>query len=250
MTITIAVTGKSGSGKTTLAKAILNNLRQTYPEKSFLVIDNDLSGEFGHSFGQDVRNTVYGIRSGKHEYKTGIPSRMTRQEYIDWALQEILFPLGENVDLLVTWLVGTKDCRCPITSQLNDALVKLIKQYDIVLFDCEFDLKYLHQLVEYPIDATVIVAESTEEAVHLAVRIKDSSEKYALGGQLGVVLNKVKNGGITEGISILLNKYQLDILGVLPYDKELEGQGVKKESEKVGNCIQELLYRLNLPPIN
>ena len=77
MTIKIAITGKSGSGKTTITKAFLNILKEKFPEKSVLLFDNDLAGELGHTFGKDIRNTIYGIRSGKHEYKTGIPEDMT-----------------------------------------------------------------------------------------------------------------------------------------------------------------------------
>lgn len=246
MTITIAITGKSGSGKTTLTKAFLNIIKEIYPGKSILLFDNDLSCELGHSFGHDIRNTIYGIRSGKHEYKTGIPSHMTKSEYIDWALEDIVFQLEENVDIIVSWLIGSKDCRCPITKQISDSLVKFIKQYDIVIFDCEFDLKYLSQLVDYPIDTTIIVAEATEESVHLAKRIEEFSAKYATGGQLGVVLNKVK-GSVTQHVSELLNKYHLDILGVLPYDETLELKGVSKDSEKITQTLGDILVRLNLP---
>ena len=63
MTTKIAITGKSGSGKTTIAKSMLAVVREYFPEKSILILDNDLSGEFGHSYGLDIRNTIYGIRS-------------------------------------------------------------------------------------------------------------------------------------------------------------------------------------------
>ena len=35
------------------------------------------------------------------------------------------------------------------------SLVKLISRYDYVIFDCEFDLKYLHQLVDIPLVSSV-----------------------------------------------------------------------------------------------
>ena len=118
----------AGSGKTTVTKAFMRVMKEKYPEKSILLFDNDLTCELGHTFGLDIRNTVYGIRSGKHEYKTGIPSKMTKQEYIEWALEDIVVNLEKNVDILVSWLIGSKDCRCPITQQINDALAKFFKQ--------------------------------------------------------------------------------------------------------------------------
>ena len=193
MTLSIAITGKSGSGKTTITKNFVKVLKETYPDKSILLFDNDLSTELAHSYGRDVRNTIYGIRSGKHEYKTGIPSRMTKQEYIEWALEDIIVEIEENVDLIVSWLVPSKDCRCPITGQITYAVKKLIDRYDIVVFDCEFDLKYLHQLVDIPMDVTLIIARPTEESVFLAQRIEEFSAKYAAGGQMALVLNNVNN---------------------------------------------------------
>lgn len=246
MTVKLAITGKSGNGKTTIVKAFWRILREMFPEKSILLFDNDLTGELGHSFGLDIRNTIYGIRSGKHEYKTGIPEDMTKQEFIEWAMEDILVPLDDNTDIIVSWFVGSKDCRCPITKQINDAVEKVINRYDIVIFDCEFDLKYLNQLVDIEIDSTIITARPSEESAHLAKRIEEFSAKYAAGNQLGVVINKVDNDNLSA-VYELLNKYDLDVLGVIPYDKELKNNPISKESQVVQNAIKEFYFRLNLP---
>ena len=246
MTTKLAIIGKSGSGKTTITKKFLNILKEMFPEKTILLLDNDLTGELGHSFGLDIRNTIYGIRSGKHEYKTGIPENMTKQEFIEWAMEDIVVSLDENVDIIVSWLVGSKDCRCPITGQINDAVLKLIERYDIVIFDCEFDLKYLNQLVDTDIDTTIIVANPSEASAHLAKRIEEFSAKYAAGGQLGVVINKAANDELSN-VYELLKKYDLDVLGVIPYDKSLEQNTVKKESKIVEDAIKQFYFRLNLP---
>lgn len=247
MTVKLAITGKSGSGKTTVTKAFLRVLQGYFPNKSILLFDNDLTSELGHSFGKDIRNTIFGIRSGKHEYKTGIPEKMTKQEYVEWAMEDIIEPLEENVDIIVSWFVGSKDCRCPITGLINDALVKVIERYDIVIFDCEFDLKYLNQLVDIDIDTALIVANPTEESVVLAQRIEEFSAKYAAGGQLGVILNKVGTKEITS-VHEILKEHDIEVLGIIPYDKELETtHSIDKDSELVQETIREFFFRLNLP---
>lgn len=246
MTSKLAIMGKSGSGKTTVTKAFLRLFQEVYPEKSILLFDNDLSSELGHSFGLDIRNTIYGIRSGKHEYKTGVPETMSKQEYIEWAIEDIIVSLDENVDIIVSWLIGSKDCRCPITKQINDALVKLIDRYDIVIFDCEFDLKYLNQLVDIDIDTALIIANPTDESAHLAKRIEEFSEKYSAGGQIGVILNKVENREITS-VYELLKKYDLDILGVIPTDEDLLLHSIERDSKIVQDAIKQFYFRLNLP---
>lgn len=244
MAFKLAVTGKSGSGKTTVVKAFLRIFQEYFPEKSILLLDNDLTGELGHSFGLDIRNTIYGIRSGKHEYKTGIPEGMSKQEFVEWAMEDIVVSLSDNVDIIVSWFVGSKDCRCPITGQINDAVLKLIERYDIVIFDCEFDLKYLNQLVDTDIDTTLIIANPTDESAHLAKRIEEFSAKYAAGNQLGVVLNKVENTDLTS-VYELLKRFDLDVFGVIPAVKELKN----KESEVIQDAIKQFYFRLNLPQV-
>lgn len=246
MTIKIAVTGKSGSGKTTITKSLLQILREYFPEKSVLVLDNDLSSEFGHSYGLDIRNTIYGIRSGKHEYKTGIPQHMTKSEYVEWAMEDIIVSLDDYTDLIVSWFTGSKDCRCPITQQINDALCKIINRYDFVLFDCEFDLKYLNQLVDTDIDLTLIVALPYEESVLLAKRIEEFSAKYAAGGQMGVVINRVRNERMNNVFN-MLKCHELDVLGCIPFDEKLSENPLERKSDVVIDSIKQFYSRLNLP---
>lgn len=248
MTVKLAITGKSGSGKTTIVKAFMQIFKEMFPEKSILLFDNDLSSELGHSFGFDIRNTIYGIRSGKHEYKTGIPDDMTKQEFIEWAMEDIVVSIDENVDIIVSWFVGSKDCRCPVTKLINDAVNKLIDRYDIVIFDCEFDLKYLNQLVDCEIDSAIIVARPTEESAHLAKRIEEFSAKYAAGTQLGVVINKVDNDNLAS-VYELLKKYDLDVLGVIPYDNDLKNNSISRNSEVVKQAVKDFYFRLNLPQV-
>ena len=249
MTVKIAVTGKSGSGKTTITKALLNVLQNHFLDKSVLLFDNDLSGELGHSFGMDIRNTIYGIRSGKHEYKTGIPEGMSKHDYVEWAMEDIIVSINDNVDIIVSWFAGAKDCRCPITSQINDACQKIIERYDFVIFDCEFDLKYLNQLVDTNIDLALIVANPNIESVKLAKRIAEFSTKHADGGQLGVVVNKVNNQDL-DSIYKTMKEEELDILGAIPYDEKLANGTCDWKSDVVNEAVQELYFRLNLPQDN
>lgn len=249
LTVKIAVTGKSGSGKTTITKALLKNIQNRFPDKSILLFDNDLTSELAHSFGLDIRNTIYGIRSGKHEYKTGIPEGMTKHEYIEWAMEDILVSLSENVDIIVSWFVGAKDCRCPITGQINDACQRLIERYDFVIFDCEFDLKYLNQLVDTNIDLALIVTNPTKDSIHLAKRISEFSAKYAAGGQLCIVVNKVKDEDMNL-ISVQLQDIETDVVGTIPFDKELESGKLDRNSNVVKEAVDQFYFRLNLPQEN
>ncbi len=240
MTSTVAIIGKSGSGKTTTLYHLARIIKEKFKESSILLVDNDLTGELAGFFGLETKKTIYGIRSGKHEYNTGIPDKMTKQEYIEWALEDILVELEPNVDLIVSWLVASKDCRCPITKQMNDALVKLVESYDFVLFDCEYDLKYLNQLVDYPIDTTLLVSKTGSSPVKVIGKIFDNSKKYVMGGQFGVLLNKTKENETPKTIEAI-NSMGISLIGVIP------DFGEKADEKEFENCLRAVYTRLNLP---
>lgn len=242
MTSTLALIGKSGSGKTTLVKSFTAAIRQLHPDKTILLVDNDLTCELASRFGLKIHDTIYGIRAGKHEFNTGIPKGMTKQEYIEWALEDIVVNVDENVDIIVSWLVASKDCLCPITAQMNIAINKFIEQYDFVIFDCEFDLKYLNQLVDCPIDTALIVTNPTKESIHLASEIHGFSKKYALNGQLGVLLNRISKSA-AEGAVEQINAFGLDFIGIVEDFGAAGDEGTKKLLED----ILTIYPRLNLP---
>lgn len=238
MTSTIAFIGKSGSGKTTLSLNFLKLIRKNFPNSSILMVDNDLSLELSESFGIKTRNTIYGIKSGKHEYKTGIPSGMTKQEYIEWALEDIIVEVDENTDMIASWLVTPKDCKCPSTKLTRDSVTKLIERYDFVIFDCEYDLKYLNSLIDYEIDEAIIVSNADKKSLSLASKIADSSKKYASGGQLGVILNKLKKEELGSAQN-LLSAFELDLIGCV----------AQCEGDEIISSLEALYPRLNLPQI-
>lgn len=239
MTSTIAFIGKSGSGKTTLSKAFLKLIKKNFQDSSILIIDNDLTLELSDSFGIKTKNTLYGIKSGKHEYKTGIPDGMSKQEYIEWAIEDIIIEIDENIDMVASWFVTPKDCHCPSTKLMRDSLLKLISRYDFVIFDCEYDLKYLNLLVDCPIDVALIVAKPDKNDVSLALKIAESSRKYVFEGQLGVILNKVKKEELNNAME-MLNSFELNLLG---YIENCENE------QQILNSLDSIYTRMNLPQI-
>ena len=241
MTSSIAFIGKSGSGKTTLVKAFAKFIKKNFTQSSILLVDNDLTLELSNSFGIKTRNTIYGIKSGKHEYKTGIPDGMSKQEYIEWALEDIIIEVDENVDMIASWFVTPKDCICPSTKLMRDSLSKLISRYDFVIFDCEYDLKYLNLLVDCPIDEAIIVSKCSKENIALSAQIADSSRKYVNDGQMGVILNKVQKNMLSQTVE-LLNSFELKLLGSIENQEEIN-------IDKMYGEIENIYSRLNLPQI-
>ena len=241
MTSTIAFIGKSGSGKTTLVKAFSKLIKRNFPDSSILMVDNDLTLELSNSFGIKTKNTIYGVKSGKHEYKTGIPEGMSKQEYIEWALEDIVIEVDENTDMIASWFVTPKDCHCPSTKLMRDSLSKLISRYDFVIFDCEYDLKYLNLLVDCPIDTALIVSNCNKTDIALAAKIAESSKKYAYEGQMGLLLNKINRDKMSQATE-LINSFELYLLGYLENYENVD-------SDEIINTLEIIYRRMNLPQI-
>ena len=79
-------------------------------------------------------------------------------------------------------------------------------------------------------------------------RIEEFSAKYAAGNQLGVIINKVENTDLTS-VYELLKRYDLDVLGVIPFDPDLKYKSMERESKMVQDAIKQFYFRLNLPQI-
>ena len=141
--------------------------------------------------------------------------------------------------MISSWFVTPKDCQCPSTKLMRDSVTKLIDRYDFVIFDCEYDLKYLNLLVDCSVDVALIVTPCTKDGVVLASKVANSSKKYTPNGQIGVVLNKVNKDYLHKAI-LLLHDFELDLIGTIQNFDELN-------MENISESIENFYARLNLP---
>ena len=56
-----------------------------------------------------------------------------------------------------------------------------------------------------------------------------------------------KEQAYVEEVKALLKKYDLDVLGVIPFDENLKNNSIGRDSLPVQDAIKQFYFRLNLP---
>ncbi|MGD9581307.1 MAG: AAA family ATPase [Vampirovibrionia bacterium] len=255
MAVTIAVTGKGGTGKTIIVSVLLQILNKKYPDSSILAIDANLNCDMGRYLGIDITNTLYDIRLDKYKYSYEMPQDISKQEKIDLCIEDMITPLNQNVDVIASGTSVSIECTCANAKIIRERMKHLAKNYDIVVIDCADDIVYLKNVINTVIDSIIIVADSSRSAITSAARLKYSARDMLLPDQTTLLLNKIKQRNLPDSISALIDKFDLDIVGIIPFDNELRdyeyaGKSIYKlddENSPIPQAIEQTLYRLNLP---
>ena len=253
MTVTIAISGKGGTGKTIIASTLLKILTNRYPDASILAIDANLNGDLGRYVGQNVINTIYDLRVGNYKYPYGISDDMSKQEYIDACIQDLATPFRENVDLIAAGSPVTLQCTCYTDKIIRDRMETFAQNYDIVVIDSADDIVYLKNIINITINSIIIIADSSRSAITSAARLKYAAREMLLHQETTLLLNKIRQRTMPDEIKKLIDKYDLDIVGIIPYDEDLRSYEYAGYSifeldtnSPVCQSIEQTLYRLNL----
>ena len=94
-----------------------------------------------------------------------------------------------------------------------------------------------------------MIANPTEESMKLAKRINEYSAKYAVGGQMGIIINKVGQEDMSE-VYNFARESEMEILGSIHFDQDLVKGSLSRDSIIVKDAIENLYFRLNLPQEN
>lgn len=254
MTTTIAISGKGGTGKTVIVSVLLKILNKKYPNANILGIDANLNTDLIRYLGLEKKGTLHDIRTGKYKYSYELPEKGSKQELIDLYLEDIQNKFNDNIDVITSGSPVTLDCTCYNAKIIRDRMKELSLNYDIVLIDCSDDLIYLKNIINTDIDSIIIVADSSRSAITSAARLKYSARDILMPDQTTLLLNKIKQRNLPESISSLIDRYDLDIVGIIPFDEDLRdfeyaGNSIFTidDNSPIPQALDQTLYRLNLP---
>ena len=251
----IAVAGKGGTGKTSLTGLLINNLT-TNKKGPVLVVDADANANINEVLGIEVETTIGAIReeiNQREKQGNSFPGGMTKAQYLKYRLNTCLSE-GEGYDLMVMGRSEGEGCYCYVNGILRDQTDRLSDSYEYLVIDNEAGMEHLSRKTTKHIDKLLLVTDCSRRSVQAVARIRDLAKELKLSvGDIHLIVNKVPNGILNDGIKEEIAKHNLDLIGVVPMDEmiyEYDSSGRPlvnlPEDSKSKIAINEIIDKLEL----
>lgn len=255
MGYTIAVAGKGGTGKTSLTGLIINQLVQE-DKGPVLVVDADANANINEVLGSDVEATIGEIReevNQREKQGNTFPGGMTKAQYLQYRLNSIIEE-GDGYDLLVMGRSEGEGCYCFVNGIMREQVNKISGQYNYLVIDNEAGMEHLSRKTTKHVDSLLLVSDCSRRSIQAVARIRDLALELKLSvGKTFLIVNKVPNGILNDGVKEEIVKHKLDLLGVVPLDEliyEYDSSGIPlvklPEDAKSKMAIKELMAKLEL----
>lgn len=228
----IAVVGKGGTGKSALT-GLMTRILLGSRRLKILLIDADptmglcsLLGVKACKTIEDVRNEIIrAAGSGKREDRT----RMAHT--LDYHILEALIE-AKGFGLLAMGEPQTSGCFCPANELLKRAIESLSRNFDVVLIDCEAGLEQITRKVIGNIETLLITTDLSMRGAYTAVAIEKAAHKFTRAKQIGLVVNRVRDG--EDSALNLARETEIELFGWIPEDSRLS------EWDRAGRPIFDL----------
>ncbi|MGL5347649.1 MAG: AAA family ATPase [Peptostreptococcaceae bacterium] len=251
----IAVAGKGGTGKTSLTGLLINNLT-TNNKGPVLVVDADANANINEVLGIEIEATIGSIReevNQREKQGNAFPGGMTKAQYLQYRLNTCLSE-GDGYDLIVMGRSEGEGCYCYVNGILREQTDKLSDAYDYLVIDNEAGMEHLSRKTTKHIDTLLLVSDCSRRSVQAVARIRDLARELKLNvGEIYLIVNKVPNGILNDGIKEEIDKHNLNLIGVVPMDEmiyEYDSSGIplvqlpKDSKSKV--AINDIITKLEL----
>lgn len=251
----IAVAGKGGTGKTSLTGLLINCLVSD-KKGPILVVDADANANINEVLGLDVDITLGQIReeiNQREKQGNAFPGGMTKAQYLQYRLNTSVSE-GPGYDLIVMGRSEGEGCYCYVNGILREQTDKLSDSYDYLVIDNEAGMEHLSRKTTKHIDKLLLVSDCSRRSIQAVARIRDLATELKLNvGDMKLIVNKVPNGILNDGVKEEIEKHKLDLLGVVPLDEmiyEYDSTGVPlvnlPEESKSKTAIRDIISRLEL----
>ena len=217
--VSIAVAGKGGSGKTTVASLVIRYLMRN-SSGPILAVDADPNANLGESLGLSVKETIGSIIAGFNEEKINIPPGMTKENYLEYRLNQALVET-QRLDLVAMGRGEGPECYCYPNLILRKVIDKLASNYAYLVMDNEAGLEHLSRRTTQDIDELLVVSNHSVKGVRAVAQIAELVAEL----ELRVKRHSVRINFAPPELSPLvrgeLSRLEIEPAATIPLDDEV-----------------------------
>ena len=217
---TIAVAGKGGVGKTTTCGMLIDYLSKK-SSGPILVVDADANSNLNEVLGVEAETTLGTIREemAQAELRGSIPAGMTKADYAEFKFNSALIE-DDDFDMLIMGRTQGKGCYCYVNGVLKTLVDKYAKNYSYVVMDNEAGLEHVARGTLPHVDTMLLISDCSRRGIQAVARLAEMIDDMDLKpGKLGLIVNRAPGGVLSDGVKAEIEKYGLNLLGVLPQDE-------------------------------
>ena len=251
---TIAVAGKGGVGKTTTCGMLIDYLSKK-SGGPILVVDADANSNLNEVLGVEAEVTLGTIREemAQAELKGTIPAGMTKADYAEFKFNSALVE-EDNFDMLIMGRTQGKGCYCYVNGVLKTLVDKYAKNYSYVVMDNEAGLEHVARGTLPHVDTMLLISDCSRRGIQAVARLAEMIDDMDLKpGKLGLIVNRAPGGVLSDGVKAEIEKYGLNLLGVLPQDEgvyqcDCDGEPSAKlpESSPMKQALKSIMQSIGL----
>jgi CO dehydrogenase maturation factor len=219
VTISIAVAGKGGSGKTTLASLIIRYLERS-GAGPILAVDADPNANLGESLGLTVGETVGSIIASFNEEKINIPPGMTKENYLEYRLNQALVE-SAGLDLMTMGRGEGPECYCYPNLMLRKFIDTLADNYAYLVMDNEAGMEHLSRRTTQGVDELLIVSNHSVKGVRTVARIEDLVAQLKLRVKRCSVIVNLAPPELDPLVGGELGRLEIEPRARIPVDSEV-----------------------------
>ena len=219
---TIAVAGKGGVGKTTTCGMMIDYLCSK-KQGPVLVVDADANANLNEVLGVEVETSLGAIREemAQAELKGTIPAGMTKADYAEFKFNSAIIE-EDDFDMLVMGRTQGKGCYCYVNGVLKTQIDKYAKNYRYIVMDNEAGLEHVARGTLPKVDTMLLISDCSRRGIQAAARVAETVEEMELKpGRMGLIVNRAPGGVLDDGVKLEIEKYGLELFGVLPQDESI-----------------------------
>jgi CO dehydrogenase maturation factor len=251
----IAVAGKGGVGKTYIAGTLATIYAQQ--GRPVIAIDADPSPNLAMTLGLSETEAGEILPIAENEElirlktETDHPGVFRLTFTVDDIISRYAIPTPSGAYLLVMGTVRSlgSGCTCPANTVVKALLRHLmVERRDVVILDMEAGIEHLGRGTAAQVDTMLVVADANKKSLETARAIC----RMAAGSpirEVGLVANKIAGPAEKDIFSAFAKKYNLPVLGMIPFDLQvlnagITGQKVDEKNSVAVGAISQLAQKL------